>query len=174
MVSTAEDDEGVLREIRDTPPAHYVLKIQSFSLYSENGVRQIKSNSFQVGEHQWKIILFPKGKNGGKDDHVSIYLMLDSMSSLSAGKGVNAFFKFFLLDQIRGKYLAVQGRPRVDCDSDEFVVGGYKWKLSLHPEGNKKHRGFSLSLYLVIIYRIKVPSGLVRQNQTGVGLPSSN
>lgn len=56
-----------------------------------------------------KIILFPKGKNGGNDNYVSIYLMLDIMSSLSTGKGVKAYFKFYLLDQIRENYLIVQG-----------------------------------------------------------------
>lgn len=55
------------------------------------------------------MVLFPKGNNGGKDHYVSIYLMLDSTKSLAAGKGVKAFFKFFLFDQIRGKYHTVQG-----------------------------------------------------------------
>ena len=53
--------------------------------------------------------MFPKGNNEGKDDHVSVYLLLDSTSTLPVGKGVKAFFKFFLLDQIRGNYLVVQG-----------------------------------------------------------------
>ena len=53
--------------------------------------------------------MFPKGNNEGKDDHVSVYLLLDSTSSLPVGKGVNAILKFFLLDQIRGDYLVVQG-----------------------------------------------------------------
>ncbi|KAL1825773.1 hypothetical protein ACET3Z_012551 [Daucus carota] len=219
--------EGVFKETRDRPPSHYVLKLESFSLFSQSGVDHIKSNSFQVGDHKWKIKLFPEGNNGGKDDHVSIYLILDSTGTLMPGKGVDAIFKFFLLDQIRGKYLTFQGKPsRFDSlkcewgfdkfisleefeeptngylvndtsifgvevyvsaggssrlgeshsiskvgnisgkykwvitkfselglhrDSDEFVVGGYKWKLSLHPEGEGKHKGFSLSMYLVYV-----------------------
>nr|XP_017240760.1 PREDICTED: uncharacterized protein LOC108213474 isoform X3 [Daucus carota subsp. sativus] len=184
---------AVLRESRDTPPAHYVLKLKNFSAFSQNGVDQITSNTFQVGDLHWKIKLFLKGSNGGKDDYVSMYLMLD------ASKGVKAFFKFFLLDQSRGNYLVVQefvgeanrfdkffgvevficeGLPLGECysiskfanisgkykwvvtqfsglkephDSDEFVIGGYKWKLSLWPEGNKKYKGCSLSIFLVSV-----------------------
>ncbi|XP_017240809.1 uncharacterized protein LOC108213521 isoform X1 [Daucus carota subsp. sativus] len=211
---------AVLRESRDTPPAHYVLKLKNFSAFSQNGVDQITSNTFQVGDLHWKIKLFLKGSNGGKDDYVSMYLMLD------ASKGVKAFFKFFLLDQSRGNYLVVQGKasrfdsfkcewgldkfislkdfeeptngylvndtsffgvevficeglPLGECYSisskvanisskykwvvtefsglkepqysDEFVVGGYKWKLWLHPEGNRKYKGYSLSIYLVYV-----------------------
>ncbi|XP_074364100.1 uncharacterized protein LOC141704835 [Apium graveolens] len=224
MVTTSfeEDEAGAFREIGDIPPAHYLLKLESFSLLSKNGVNKIKSKNFQAGEHQWQMVLFPRGNNGGKDEYVSIYLMLESTSSLPAGKGVNAFFKFFLFDQLRGKYLTVQGRVRRfdrvkyewgfakficlqdlkeptngylvndtclfgvevivteptsigEClsvsevaktsgkykwvvnqyselgkerFSDEFAVGGYKWKLRLYPKGNLKHEGFSLSLFL--------------------------
>ena len=53
--------------------------------------------------------MFPKGNNEGKDDHVSVYLLLDSTSTLPLGQGVYAILKFFLLDQIKGDYLVVQG-----------------------------------------------------------------
>ncbi|XP_074364099.1 protein RESTRICTED TEV MOVEMENT 3-like [Apium graveolens] len=59
-----------------------------------------------------KILLFPEGNNKGKGDHVSIYLMMENASNLPVGKDINAFFKFFLFDQIRGEYLTVQGRAR--------------------------------------------------------------
>lgn len=35
--------------------------------------------------------------------------MLESTGDLVAGKGVDTIFKFFLFDQIRGRYLTVQG-----------------------------------------------------------------
>ncbi|KAL8094426.1 hypothetical protein AgCh_036092 [Apium graveolens] len=38
-----------------------------------------------------------------------------------------------------------------DCQSDEFVVGGYKWELWLFPEGDPNNRGSSLSVYLVLL-----------------------
>ncbi|KAL1825777.1 hypothetical protein ACET3Z_012555 [Daucus carota] len=119
---SAEDDEvGVLREIRATPPAHFMFKIQSFSLFSENGLDEIRSNNLQAGEHQWKLKLFPKEKFEGNGDHVSIYLMLESTGDLVAGKGVDTIFKFFLFDQIRGRYLTVQGRARrFDRVKDEW------------------------------------------------------
>nr|XP_017241145.1 PREDICTED: uncharacterized protein LOC108213866 isoform X2 [Daucus carota subsp. sativus] len=219
-----EENKWVFKETRDRPPSHYVLKLESFSLFSANGVDHIKSNSFQVGDHKWKIKLFPKGNNEGKDDHVSVYLLLDSTSTLPVGKGVKAFFKFFLLDQIRGNYLVVQGKasrfdsfkcewgfdkfvsledfeeptngylindtsffgvevficeglPLGECysiskvanisgkykwvvtqfsglechSSDVFIIGGHEWKLSLYPEGNGKHKGHSLSIFLVSV-----------------------
>ncbi|XP_017241213.1 uncharacterized protein LOC108213940 [Daucus carota subsp. sativus] len=109
-LSDEENESGVFKETRDRPPSHYVLKLESFSLFSGNGVDHIKSNSFQVGDHKWKIKLFPKGNNEGKDDHVSVYLLLDSTSTLPLGQGVYAILKFFLLDQIKGDYLVVQGK----------------------------------------------------------------
>ncbi|KAK1354382.1 hypothetical protein POM88_047638 [Heracleum sosnowskyi] len=143
-----DDNEGaILREWRDTPPAHYLIKVQSFSLCSKHGVDQIITNNFQAGQQEWKIILFPNGKDGGKGDHLSIYLMLESTSSLAAGKDVNAIFKFFLFDQIRGKYLTVlQGRAKrfdwleEDCYSAKFCIGGHLWKLWLCPNGNLEHK----------------------------------
>ncbi|KAL8094433.1 hypothetical protein AgCh_036099 [Apium graveolens] len=50
--------------------------------------------------------------------------MLESTSSLEAGKDVNAIFKFFLFDQIRGKYLTVQGRAK------RFDWVKYEWGFS--------------------------------------------
>lgn len=220
-----ENEEGVIRESRATPPAHYLFKVEHFLLLSENGVDQIKSNKFQVGGHQWKIVLYPKGNNGGKGDYVSINLMLESTGSIEAGKDVSAIFKFFLFDQIEGKYHTVQGRARRfdnvkyewgfdkfislealkkpsngllvndtwfcgvevfvsegsrlgeclsvlevanicgkykweieqysklsgECYSEEFVVGGYTWKLLLYPDGNNKHKDYSLSLFLKFV-----------------------
>ncbi|WOG94656.1 hypothetical protein DCAR_0313953 [Daucus carota subsp. sativus] len=59
MVSqSAEDDEWVFSETRDRPPSHYVLKLESFSLFSANGVDHIESNSFQVGDHKWYLLFF--------------------------------------------------------------------------------------------------------------------
>lgn len=40
--------------------------------------------------------------------------MLESISRLEAGKDVNAILNFFLFDQIRGKYLNVQGMS-INC-----------------------------------------------------------
>lgn len=56
-----------------------------------------------------QILLFPEGNDEGKGDHLSIYVMLESTSTIFADKYVNASFKFFLFDQIRGKYLTVEG-----------------------------------------------------------------
>lgn len=183
----------------------------------------IRSNQTPSKSESINVCQFPYGNNGGTDEHVSVYLLLESTGSLSAGNGVNAIFKFFLFDQIRGNYVTAQGRAhrfdRLKCEwgfdkfisledfeeptngyqlndtvffgvevfvsegsrigechsispvdnisnkykwvitefselgehrySDVFVVGGYKWKLLLYPDGHKKHRGSSLSMYLV-------------------------
>ncbi|XP_017240928.1 MATH domain and coiled-coil domain-containing protein At3g58360-like [Daucus carota subsp. sativus] len=111
-VTAAEDDEGVLRERRGISPAHYLFKIEGFSLFSKNGLDKISSKTFKAGEYKWKILLFPKGNNRGKGDYVSIYLMMEITTNIPVGKDINAFFKFFLFDQFRGEYLTVQGSAR--------------------------------------------------------------
>ncbi|KAG5596720.1 hypothetical protein H5410_037952 [Solanum commersonii] len=89
-------------EVRDAPPGHYLLKIKSFSLLSENGIDKIESNEFEAAGYKWKMVIYSNGntyENGS--GHISVYLAISETSSLSASWEVNAIFTFFLFNQLR-------------------------------------------------------------------------
>ncbi|XP_048137891.1 uncharacterized protein LOC125315863 [Rhodamnia argentea] len=108
------DDEacGITTVIRVVSPAHYVFKIESFSLLSKNKVDVYETNDFEAGDQKWRLILHPKGdKNRNGGDHLSIYLAISNKSPLKVGSEINATVRFFVLDRIRNRYLMKEGRP---------------------------------------------------------------
>ncbi|XP_059285076.1 uncharacterized protein LOC132038422 [Lycium ferocissimum] len=113
MGSIASEDEEVTVEVRAASPAHYLLKIESFSLLSESGVEKFESNEFETGGYKWKMIIYPDGKGSDNgSEHVSVYLALSGTSSLPAGWEVNAIYTFFLFNQLCDNYLSVRGNMR--------------------------------------------------------------
>ncbi|GAV61155.1 MATH domain-containing protein, partial [Cephalotus follicularis] len=104
----------IVRSLRDAPPAHYVLKIESFSQLSEilrkTNVKRYESGEFEVGGYKWKLLLFPCGNEAEKGKaHISLYLAISNINSLPHGWEINATFTFFIYDQIRDKFLIVHG-----------------------------------------------------------------
>ncbi|KAJ0042321.1 hypothetical protein Pint_18345 [Pistacia integerrima] len=101
--------EGViLRVLRDAPPSHYLLKIHSFSSFSN--INKFISDNFDAGGFQWKLCLYPNGdKENHGEGHISVYLELTEMSSLSIGWEINVIFNFFVFDQLQDKYVTMQG-----------------------------------------------------------------
>ncbi|TYG99652.1 hypothetical protein ES288_A10G212200v1 [Gossypium darwinii] len=99
----------VERSISDTAPCHYILKIQSFSLLSKNGIEKYESGEFQAGGYKWKLVLYPNGnRSRNVKEHLSLYLVFVDVSSLFRhGLEVHADFRFFLLDQSKDNYLVV-------------------------------------------------------------------
>ncbi|KAJ0049017.1 hypothetical protein Pint_16588 [Pistacia integerrima] len=61
---------AVLRVLRDAPPSHYLLKIQSFS--SLTNLNKFISNNFDAGGFKWKLCLYPNGdkENKGEDGRI--------------------------------------------------------------------------------------------------------
>ncbi|XP_016557150.2 uncharacterized protein LOC107856690 isoform X1 [Capsicum annuum] len=106
-------DLGVGRTLREIPPAHYTLKVDSFSflvqLLEKTGEKSYESEVFEASCHKWKLCLYPTGdeEKGGKG-HISLYLAITNTQALPLGWEVNASFKFFVFDQYRGKYLTIQ------------------------------------------------------------------
>ncbi|KAF7848783.1 hypothetical protein BT93_L1566 [Corymbia citriodora subsp. variegata] len=100
-----------IKEIRDVAPAHYVLKIESFSLFAKNNKEKYESNEFEAEGYKWKLILYPNGdesQNG--EDHISIYLAVSGSSPFQPGGAIHVAARFSLYDQIRDRYLTDQGR----------------------------------------------------------------
>lgn len=49
---------GVLRTIRDAQPAHYLFKIESFSILSEEKIEKYESDDFEVGGYKWYLLFY--------------------------------------------------------------------------------------------------------------------
>ncbi|KAG6687672.1 hypothetical protein I3842_11G084900 [Carya illinoinensis] len=103
----------VTRFTRDLPPAHYILKIESLSkiIPMLPGEKEPKYDSevFECGGYKWKLSFYPSGrKECDSAENISLYLSMEDTDSLPLCWEVNATFKLFVLDQIRGEYLALQ------------------------------------------------------------------
>ncbi|GJZ10661.1 putative ubiquitinyl hydrolase 1 [Tanacetum coccineum] len=60
-----------------TEPAHYMLKIESFSLLSQAGTPKFESDIFEASGYKWRLELYPNGneeENAGSN--ISIYLRI--------------------------------------------------------------------------------------------------
>lgn len=40
------------------PPAHYVMKVQSFSLLAKNSIERYESGKFEAGGYKWYTFLY--------------------------------------------------------------------------------------------------------------------
>ncbi|XP_059462004.1 uncharacterized protein LOC132190998 [Corylus avellana] len=115
-LSAENDATEIVRSTRDLPPAHYIFRIQNFSLLLEMKQEKCDFGQFEVGSYQWRLVLYPNGKtNSNGNGHISLYLGIAGTNDLSLGWEVNVNIRFFVYDQIRDKYLSVQdanGRVR--------------------------------------------------------------
>ncbi|KAJ0034577.1 hypothetical protein Pint_24232 [Pistacia integerrima] len=112
MGSLIGEKDGIIRSVSDTPPTHYQVIIQSFSLLSKNA-EKYKSAKFEAGGYKWKLVLHPSGnKSKNVEDHISLYLAMADATSLPPGWEVSAVFRLFLLDQNQDNYLIVQDSQR--------------------------------------------------------------
>ncbi|KAL3824140.1 hypothetical protein ACJIZ3_020169 [Penstemon smallii] len=103
----------VTLEIRNFSPTHFLFKIESFSLLSQNGVNKYESNEFSAGNYKWRLIFnFNWEDSGNEVDNVAIYLALANSSSLPTRWEVNAVFSIFLYNQNSDNFLSVRGPAR--------------------------------------------------------------
>lgn len=59
---------------------------------------------------QRKLVFYPNGnKKKNVKDHISLYLVKAVENSLQPGEEVYVDFRLFLLDQIKNKYLVIEG-----------------------------------------------------------------
>ncbi|ESR46019.1 hypothetical protein CICLE_v10003193mg, partial [Citrus x clementina] len=100
----------IARSTSHVPPAHYIVKIKSFSVLAEKAVdEKYESGAFEAGGYKWKLVLYPNGnKSKNVQDHISLYLAVADTSSVTLGWEVYAVFRLFLLDQNQDNYLVVQ------------------------------------------------------------------
>ncbi|KAJ6691121.1 hypothetical protein OIU74_015751 [Salix koriyanagi] len=115
-----------VREERHVAPAHYSMKIDSFSLLSEMVDNSYESREFEASGYKWKLVLYPNGdKSRNGDGYISLYLVMADTTGFPPGWEINAIFKFFVFDQLQDKYLTIgDGRLR------RFSAIKNKWGLS--------------------------------------------
>ncbi|KAI3497387.1 hypothetical protein L1887_39957 [Cichorium endivia] len=90
-------------------PAHYMLKIESFSILSEDETIKIESDVFEASGHKWRLDLYPNGNEEEEaDGYISLYLIICNTESFSSGWNVHVDVKFFVYDHVRHKYVIFQ------------------------------------------------------------------
>ncbi|KAJ7950839.1 Ubiquitin carboxyl-terminal hydrolase [Quillaja saponaria] len=106
----------MVRSVRDVRPAHYMLKIKSYSLLAATGVEKYESGVFEVGGYSWRLIVYPNGRKSISEEggHISLALQIVEVEKLSLGWEVLVSFKFFVHDQICDKYLTIQSDAKED------------------------------------------------------------
>ncbi|EYU25560.1 hypothetical protein MIMGU_mgv1a018518mg, partial [Erythranthe guttata] len=99
-------------ETREVPSAHFLIKIECFSLFDKYKINKYETSEFVAGEYKrytLSLSLKPnKGRsNGGclNFDYISVNLAMTDTSSLPTNWEVNVAFNIFLFNQISGHYL---------------------------------------------------------------------
>ncbi|KAH9753429.1 TRAF-like family protein [Citrus sinensis] len=109
MENDFADQVAISRSISNVPPAHFLLKIETFSSLVENNVENCESLEFDAGGYKWKLVVYPNGnKNKNVKDHISLYLAMVDTSSLGLGWEVYVIFRLFVLDQNKDEFLILQ------------------------------------------------------------------
>uniref|UniRef100_A0A5B6YTY4 MATH domain-containing protein n=1 Tax=Davidia involucrata TaxID=16924 RepID=A0A5B6YTY4_DAVIN len=90
-----------LSMVKDAIPYKHTWKIENFSKLD---AECYDSNTFNAGDHKWKIQLYPKGKDSGTGSHLSLYLALADSTTLPPGSKIFADFTLRILDQIQAKH----------------------------------------------------------------------
>ncbi|XVF73488.1 hypothetical protein PTKIN_Ptkin12aG0205200 [Pterospermum kingtungense] len=131
-VSKDSKSNGVVRSVRNLPPVHFLLKIESYSLLCQAGVVKYESGVFQAGGYKWNLRFYPKGNSlGTENHHISLFLKLAETESLPCGWEVNAKFKLFVFDQIRKNYLTIQDVDEgIRCFDEKITAWGLSRMLS--------------------------------------------
>ncbi|XP_063942306.1 MATH domain and coiled-coil domain-containing protein At3g58210-like, partial [Daucus carota subsp. sativus] len=113
---------GVVRYLRDAPPAHYLVKIESFSRLANSGLEKCESAVFDASGYKWRLVLYPNGntKRGG-GGHISLYLAIDS-DSLPLGWEAYVTYKMFVFDHHKDKYLTIQGMGLYSLDDSVHQI----------------------------------------------------
>ncbi|KAF5814427.1 putative ubiquitinyl hydrolase 1 [Helianthus annuus] len=82
---------------RKHEPAHYMLKIESFSLLSEVKTSKIESDVFEACGHKWRLDLYANGNNEENGaNHIALYVVICDSKSCPKGWEVCVDVCFFL------------------------------------------------------------------------------
>ncbi|KAL3641562.1 hypothetical protein CASFOL_012377 [Castilleja foliolosa] len=103
-------------ETREASPAHFLIKIDSFSLLQKHGIQKLETMEFKSGEYKWRLVIYPNGHGTGKDDkaadYVSVYLAITNTTALPSNWEVNATYSICVFNHVSDKYCYSLGRAR--------------------------------------------------------------
>ncbi|XP_047309367.1 MATH domain and coiled-coil domain-containing protein At1g31390-like [Impatiens glandulifera] len=123
-----KDYPKFLLQGRYYPPAHFTLKIESFSLMVKSSIHEYISNKFRVGGYDWKLHIHPNGKTDkGGNNCISLYIEVVDTASLPPGWEINAVINFFVYDHIRHMYYTI---PASDSKVVCFHPFKRQWGIS--------------------------------------------
>ncbi|CAL5377513.1 unnamed protein product [Camellia sinensis] len=75
-IAKGDHSTGILRSLRDVPPAHYTFKIEYSPSFLNSKIENLDSGVFEAGGYKWKLSLYPNGnKKRNVNGHISLYLM---------------------------------------------------------------------------------------------------
>ncbi|KAL7115792.1 hypothetical protein ACP275_04G203100 [Erythranthe tilingii] len=106
-----DDDEELIVETRDGSPLHFITKIKSYTFCLLHPVDKLETREFEAGDHKWKLIIYPYGKERN-NKYVSVYLAMTNTSSLPIDWEFDAIFTIFLHNQILDKYFCCRVKRR--------------------------------------------------------------
>ncbi|KAJ1382227.1 TRAF-like [Sesbania bispinosa] len=124
--------DGISRFISDAPPAHYIMKIQSFSFLTKNSIERYESGEFEAGGYKWE-------RSSGKGE--SFVMMKDG----------TPYKHLWRIDNFPTKLGS-------EClVSKPFTAGKYNWVIKLYPNGKDSGVGNYFSLYLALAEPTTLP-----------------
>ncbi|CAL5379135.1 unnamed protein product [Camellia sinensis] len=60
-IAKGDHSTGILRSLRDVPPAHYTFKIEYSPSFLNSKIENLDSGVFEAGGYKWKLSLYPNG-----------------------------------------------------------------------------------------------------------------
>ncbi|KAJ6901444.1 hypothetical protein NC651_019266 [Populus alba x Populus x berolinensis] len=115
--------KGEVLSMKEDPTASkYTWKIVNFSELDE---KRQESQIFSTGDHQWKMVLYPKGEGLGMGTHLSLYLALD-LATLPAGCRVYADHTLRLVDQVYDRKLHIVRKDKSWFGASSSEIGWSK------------------------------------------------
>ncbi|KAM7502425.1 hypothetical protein LguiB_001329 [Lonicera macranthoides] len=109
----ASDDEFAgnskfSRYYREILPAHCTFKINSFSDLLKSNTTKHQSDEFWASGFNWRVSVYPKGRNKGDEDYLSMYLEIVDTYNLPPDFEVYVSYKLFVYDHLKDMYYTVQ------------------------------------------------------------------
>ncbi|KAL3627651.1 hypothetical protein CASFOL_029014 [Castilleja foliolosa] len=126
IMGSSDHLEGTELETREASPAHFLIKIDSFSLLDKHGIQRLETRESMAGGYKWRLVIYPNGHgtvNDGKG-YVSVYLAIINTTALPSNWEVNATISICLFNHFSGNYRFSQGRAR------RFHVLNQEWGFS--------------------------------------------
>ncbi|KAM7497062.1 hypothetical protein LguiA_021476 [Lonicera macranthoides] len=108
----SEDEFGanskISRYYRDISPVHLTFRINSFSDLLKSNTPKHESEEFWASGFNWRVSVYPKGRNNGDEDYLSMYLEIVDTHNLTQDFEVYVSYKLFVYDHHKDMYYTIQ------------------------------------------------------------------